>query len=162
MNYSAGTFMKTFAKCQQANLCTDKKWISLVNLAQKNNLEWILGVVFRFIYSHKDLKSHSVQSIIKDPLQIVSCLRNVKLLKLILEKEDLAEFNNDETKDYYRLCISHTINRTNARIESFKAYSKILKLFVDFDKTYLDKLYQLAENSPDIRKILLLCMNSCT
>ena len=55
--------------------------------------------------------------------------------------------------------VSHTINRKNARIESFKAYYKILKLFVDFDKTHLDKLYQLAENSPKIRKILLVCMN---
>ena len=59
----------------------------------------------------------------------------------------------------YCITESYTINRKNARIQSFKAYYKILKLFIDFDKTHLDKLYQLAENSPKIRKILLVCMN---
>ena len=163
MNYSARTFQMRLVKCKQANMCTDEEWDRLVNLAQNNEMVWILGIIFKFIYDNKDSKLHYTQNLIKNSLQTVSFLGHSKLLKLLLEKDKrLTHFNNfKKTKNFYRSCIAKTITLQgkHGKTETFKAYYNILKLFVKYDKPHLNNLLPLARNSSEIKKILLVCMN---
>ena len=100
MNYSARTFQMRLVKCKQANMCTDEEWDWFVKLAQNNKMDWILGIIFKFICDNKDSELLYTKNVIKDYLPTVSFLGHSKLLKLLLEKDKrLTYFNDYKTKN---------------------------------------------------------------
>ena len=167
MTFSANVSEKWFLKCQKAKLITDvKKWALLLNFAQKHEMEWNLGLIFKFIYHKRFSKSSSTYcDFIQDPFKIVSHLGQIKLLKLILEDKTFAHLmklfpgTSFERKNYVIECLEIVIKARNTT--TFKAFKGVLRSFLEKDRFLLETFIHVARSShaTEIQKILALCLN---
>ena len=53
MNFSANSLQKWLKKCQELGHCVDSNWISTIEMAQQQKMEWSLAILFLQI--HQDL-----------------------------------------------------------------------------------------------------------
>ena len=92
IHFSASTFQKRLKKCQEMGLCVDSNWISTIEMAQQQKMEWSLAILFFQI--HQDLIIYFEQlQVTADqldtkyyhPLIIATKFGHSKLVKLIME-----------------------------------------------------------------------------
>ena len=169
MQFSASISEKWFLKCQKAKLITDvnRKWNLLLKIAQEHQIEWNLGVIFKFIYYYRNSVSSSIYHEIKeDPFKIVTYLGKTKIVKLFLDEnkyKDLMglipqkDFPN-EGRNYFKDCLEIIIKARHQKNETFHAFKIVLKLLLENDQIGLRRLTEKAKNhqSSEIQKILAL------
>ena len=171
--FSANVSEKWFLKCQKAKLIIDvNKWTLLLKIAQEHQIEWNLGLIFKFIYYYRNSAASSIYHEIKeDPFKIVTFLGKTKIVKLFLNENKykdlmglipLNDFPN-EGRNYFKECLEIMIKANHHKIETFQAFKHVLKLLLHHDKIGLRRLTEKARNhqSTGIQKILaLLSWNS--
>ena len=176
MAYSADNFQTWFLKCQKAKFFTDEgaiKWNTFVTFAKEHEMEWNLGIIFKFLHYNGISDSFNIFHELKqDPFKVVSFLGQINLMKLILEnnmRKDSSCINllpgvlSFNGKEYFINCITRSISIQGniPKTGTFKAFEGILKLYLKSDVKIIEKLYQVAKEcrSAEILMILAVCLN---
>ena len=177
MAYSADNFQTWFLKCQKAKFFTDEgaiKWNTFVTFAKEHEMEWNLGIIFKFLHYNGISDSFNIFHELKqDPFKVVSFLGQINLMKLILENNwrkgssciNLLPGNivSSKGKEYFINCITRSISIQGniPKTGTFKAFEGILKLYLKSDVKIIEKLYLVAKEcrSAEILIILAVCLN---
>ena len=166
MSYSANNFQTWFMKCQKAKLFTDKnliKWKDFVKFILDHEMEWNLGIIFKYLYYNRYSESSNIYHELKqDPFKIVSFLGQTKLIKLLLEKRKLflisylpGNVYSIEWKKYFMDCVSRSISIQGniSKTGTFKAFQLILKILLLLDRLEIEKL---------VPKLVPVAQKSCS